>query len=395
MHLGASVAFLLLSIAALFAGPALVALFGRAKTIIDALDGFVLITIGGIVLIDLLPHAIHEAGWWAVGVAVLGLLAPMVSERRMVRADGALLWIALAGLVVHALTDGAALVDHGHAHGTDQHASHLSLALGVVLHRLPLGLFLWFAVRPAAGAKGALGIVTLVAAATAGGFFGGEAAFTGAPHYALALFQAFVSGSLLHVVLHHAVPSPADQACEVPHGHHHPHLPEGEPHDHHHEHHHHHEPTPYTLPSTLQWSASVGALLGVWLLVGLAETHAEEHADGLHAGDAFIRLALEASPLFLAALLVTPLLIRQLDLGTLVDRIMPWILVLLAVAAFIEPTLSGGLPHPPPSLTLPWLQWASLAGMALILGATLVRQGPRGLINRVTSVLHRHRHHSH
>ncbi|MCA9545009.1 MAG: hypothetical protein KC613_11485, partial [Myxococcales bacterium] len=125
---------LLISVLALFAGPALVALAGRVRPVVQALDGFVLAALIGLVLLHILPHAIVHGGWWAVGLAAAGLFAPYALEGRLANPHGAVLALALAGLAVHAFTDGAALALDDHGHG------HTRLIVGVILHRLPLGM---------------------------------------------------------------------------------------------------------------------------------------------------------------------------------------------------------------------------------------------------------------
>jgi hypothetical protein len=231
----------LASLLALLVGPALIALFGRARTVAAAFDGFVLVSVGGLVLLHLLPEGLALGGWPAVAAAVIGLAVPFVVEGRLHRAHGALLWVALIGLAAHAITDGAALFageghgphgDHGgHAdHGGVEHADEGlgHLALGVILHRLPFGLFLWIAMRPAFGTARTLAVMALEGGATFVGYGLGPAALDGLTAEALAVFQTFVAGTLLHVVLHHGMPGVVD--AEVDHDEH-PHHHLDHPHD--------------------------------------------------------------------------------------------------------------------------------------------------------------------
>jgi zinc transporter ZupT len=85
------------------------------------------------------------------------------------------------------------------------------MGLAVILHRLPVGLALWYLVAPHFGVRAALAVLLLMCVATALGFNLGPAwtaALDGAP---LAWFQAFVAGSILHVIVyepaHHQAPT--------------------------------------------------------------------------------------------------------------------------------------------------------------------------------------------
>lgn len=192
---------LLLSIAALLAGPLIVGLVGLRPGLRRGLDGYVLVTVAGLVVLHLLPPALSDAGplgWIALAA---GLLTPWLIERRMNTPDGphtGATLFAVGGLALHALLDGAALAGphetHGHAHG--------SLALAVIVHRLPMGLLIWWAVSEVAGRRAVIGMLALMTAATVAGFALGEAVLSGLSSRATAVFIALVAGALLHVVGH-------------------------------------------------------------------------------------------------------------------------------------------------------------------------------------------------
>ncbi|MSP90821.1 MAG: hypothetical protein EXR79_03300 [Myxococcales bacterium] len=210
---------LALSIGVLALGPLSHVLAGRAGRALQALDGFVLVSVGGLVLADVLPHALGHGGWLVLPIAVLGLVGPAILERALHRAAArvhtAALVLGLMGLVLHAGIDGLALAGSGDGGLRPQ------LATAVVLHRLPEGLTIWWLLRPVHGRKVALGALGLVAAATAVGTLSGMQglAHGGAAELWLVALEALVGGSLLHVVLHRPHPlleSPAPGRWHVP-----------------------------------------------------------------------------------------------------------------------------------------------------------------------------------
>jgi uncharacterized membrane protein YraQ (UPF0718 family) len=196
-----------LSIAVLLAAPLLAAALLRRPAVAAGLDGFVLVAVGGIVALHVVPQSAQLAGPAAVACAAAGLFLPIALHRldavaalkrstaRRAR-DAVLFVVLLAGIVVHALFDGVALASSGPTTSLVVDA----LALGVVLHRVPVGIALWVVARPKLGAARTLIVVATYAGGTiAGARFGsGLIAHASAP--ALAMFQAFVAGSILHIV---------------------------------------------------------------------------------------------------------------------------------------------------------------------------------------------------
>ncbi|MEO8798307.1 MAG: permease [Polyangiaceae bacterium] len=108
----------------------------------------------------------------------------------------------LLGVGIHAVLDGAAMLELGNS------PAARALALSVVIHRIPVGLAIWWLVRPRRGLAAALTLLAVEGGGGIVGFLVGGALSTGplAPH--LSLFQAALAGALLHVLAHHA-PSPA------------------------------------------------------------------------------------------------------------------------------------------------------------------------------------------
>ncbi len=172
----------------------------------SGMEGFVLVAVTGLVLIHVLPESVASAGAWAILALVVGMIVPSLAERWLGvserRAHTAFLCLGLLALAVHAAVDGVVLGavethSHGHAHGLPAAAG-----LAVILHRIAVGLAIWVLARPRFGAAGAVGILGGIGAATALGFFASTTVVEGLSATGLAVFQAFVSGSLLHVLVH-------------------------------------------------------------------------------------------------------------------------------------------------------------------------------------------------
>jgi len=199
---------LLVALAALAVGPLLArALRGRGGALY-ALDGFVLMAMGGLVAFELLPEAVRAAGSWALVAAVAGFALPSLAERALRGAhrrahQGAVL-AACAGLVLHAAIDGAALAV---ARAEGDSRLRFSVAAAIALHRLPVGLLLEVVLRPLFGKRAAgLGLVA-IGVATIGGWLGGQGAAGAADLPITGLLLAAVAGALLHVLAHQTAPA--------------------------------------------------------------------------------------------------------------------------------------------------------------------------------------------
>jgi len=242
---------------------------------LSLLDGFILVTIAGLVLFYILPESILYGGLWSILFALIGIFGPTMMERVYHRAahqtHTAALFLGLAGICLHALVDGTALVSA--RQGEDL------LPLAVVLHRLPVGLTIWWLLRPSFGFRTAAGVLILVSLMTLVGFFFGPLLTAGLSSRGIAWFQALVAGSLFHVVLHQPHRDREVCGCHTNH------------------------------VSRDHWYEGSGALLGIALLFFLIGGHlltGEGTSDQLTAGiwSTFWVLALESSPaLFIAYLM--------------------------------------------------------------------------------------------
>lgn len=194
------------SLLALPLGPLLDRWGARARWLRPALDGFVLVMVGALVLLHVVPHALEEAGPWALAAVAVGLFLPAGLESMPIGgAHTSRRWtmaLAVMGLALHALLDGAALST---AHGEGD-----TLALAVMVHRFPVSLFLWWAVGALVNRRAALLALALLGGATVVGFGFGTALVHLADVNNLGLLEATVGGSLLHVLAGHGLEGPRD-----------------------------------------------------------------------------------------------------------------------------------------------------------------------------------------
>lgn len=215
---------LALSLLALVLGPLLYGACRKAEGVKSSLDGFLFVTIAGIVIVYIVPDVFEVAGLVAIGFLVAGAaFAFAVEHHAAAQTSRAYTWVAMLGalgLVVHAAMDGIALLpdDHlhldirnlgAHSHGEPHAHSHglgdlLSnhLALGVILHRIPVGMAIWWTLRPQIGNGMAVAALALIAAATSAAYLFGDAIVQVMQTNSVAYFQAFVAGTLLHVIVY-------------------------------------------------------------------------------------------------------------------------------------------------------------------------------------------------
>ncbi|MFZ0427074.1 MAG: permease [Acidobacteriota bacterium] len=263
------------SILALLVGPLVYLAFQRRGAMLALLDGLIFVTITGLVLLFILPDSFDNGGWLTLPVAVAGLFGPTflegVSRQIAKRTHIAALVLGLTALILHALIDGTALSQGGAVSGS-------LLPLAVVIHRLPVGLTIWWLLRPSFGTRTAGAVLGMIAAATIIGFTFGPWLIGGLSSQGMAWFQAFVAGSLLHVVFHQPHLTGSKCGCD-----------EVTAHSGRHE--------------------GAGALLGIGLIVVLLAEGALHHAHGpasatevVHSGlQVFLVLALESAPALLIA----------------------------------------------------------------------------------------------
>ena len=185
--------FLVASLVSLALGPMLYHMGRSSAGMLEWLEGFVVAAIGTLVLVEILPQAFQASGWTVVGSLAVGLLVPPLSERLMrsiSQAHAIGVGLALLGVAIHALLDGAALAV----------SDTQGLPLAVILHRLPVGLMIWWLLAPMFGLAAAA--LVLVMAATVAGYVSAPQIASGLPVGSFGHVQAFIAGMLLHVLAH-------------------------------------------------------------------------------------------------------------------------------------------------------------------------------------------------
>ncbi len=259
--------YLIAAMIAPLLGPALYTALRRQHGAFRLLDGFVYLAVPGLVFLHVFPFAAEQRTPAPVIAVVLGLLLPTIAEKtaRAVaqRADTFALIFAFSGLALHALLDGAALAPASQA-------GDLPFGLAVTLHRIPVGLAIWWLVRPKYGLAAALLAIGSLVVATVVGYSTSTGLLASSGGNTVALYQAFVGGSLIHVVFHQGHPDRA--------------VPE----------------TP-----ALRRFEGVGGLLAFTLLIVLARANAGDvPADAVRAfGGRFMALALLSAPALVLAYL--------------------------------------------------------------------------------------------
>lgn len=367
---------LLGGIVPLLLGPLLAQLADRIESARSAVDAFTAVALGGIVMLHIWPHAFLTAGVWTLVGGLLGLLLPFALHGPLHAHEEKIypgfVVLAFLGLAVHATLDGVALFspladaavashdvaapevpgtasevpgtalgtghdgeahvddhgdhdihdDHGdHEHedeagGTYIHHEHGSgwlLAVAVILHRLPMGLAVWWFAVPILGRRFSIALLAAIAVATVVGFSVAGRVLVDFSMPGIAIFEATIAGMLLHVVMGHD------------HGH-------AEQADH----------------RIVPWASALGTLGGVALVGALSQVHPMEQrlADALTFSETFRCLAVKLAPWLMGAWL--------LDLLTR----------LLARAA------PGPVASWTPSRRVTWeLGWPALAASWTLLGA--------------------------
>ena len=190
---------LLLSIISLFIGPLLYQWLRRGGFAAKAVDSLIIAVLILLMALFLIPESWVTLGFGSIALILAGYLVPGLLEQLIKKAAHALhmvsLILALAGLALHAMLDGAVL--NG---GNDDMTSKLSLA--IVLHRFGVGMMIWMLVQPLFGRHIAFAVLGFATLATVGGYLLSEMLLGLEGGYAMSVIQALIIGMIIHSLIH-------------------------------------------------------------------------------------------------------------------------------------------------------------------------------------------------
>jgi uncharacterized protein len=199
-------------------GPALYTGASRSRRATLVLHVGIVTAIVALVALDVLPHCVEVAGWWALAVVLAGLLGPSALEHGLHRvaspAQGVLVALGVLAILLHASLDGWMIAEAAAGAVSPTH-DHDALLPAILLHRLPEGAALWWLVRPA-GRLPAVAALTVESLGTCMGYAGAALVQTHLSGLGAALVEAFVAGILLHVLFHRHPGIPTLNAAQCP-----------------------------------------------------------------------------------------------------------------------------------------------------------------------------------
>ncbi len=272
--------YLLSALAALMVGPAAYRTLSRNQRALALLDGLVYVAVPSLVLLHLAPEVLGERQIWPLVAMAVGVFVPLWLEHQTHRigdrADRVALLLGVAGLGLHALLEGAGL-------NAMARSGDVPLATAVMLHRVPVGLAIWWLLRPRFGAGIAVGAIAGLMTATMVGWGAGAGFTAGTENGLLHLFEAFVGGTLIHVIFH-GRPAATNLSDD-------------------------------RLALTFE---GMGGLLGILLVGGLAWSGIEVGPNAaIDFGGRFLGLALESAPALVLAYVAAGLLSAFLPTGSI------------------------------------------------------------------------------
>ena len=167
----------------------------RARTV-RLLDAAVVIALPLLVAAQVVSHAWVERSLAPVAAVALGagllVLIERLSNTLARHTDDVTILFAVLGIVLHAVLEGGALTA----------GASPAFVVAVVVHRVAVGLLILWLVAPRHGAGMAFAGISAIVAATLAGYLAGTAVSAEVPFVDGSLVEAFVAGTLLHVVLH-------------------------------------------------------------------------------------------------------------------------------------------------------------------------------------------------
>ncbi len=192
---------LALSLITILIGPMLLLWFPQNRRLDNFLFSFVLVSVGGILTLDIIPTLWLHIGYWLIPLLLIGFFGPgfieMSFQQAADKAHKTALAIGIFGLMLHSTIDGMAVIEN---------QNNVMMPYAVILHRLIVGLGIWWLIEPVWGKTKSFLIFIAILIATVFGYALGQGYLLGdinlANHHWLDYFQALVAGTLLHVIIH-------------------------------------------------------------------------------------------------------------------------------------------------------------------------------------------------
>ncbi|WP_444998361.1 hypothetical protein [Aliikangiella sp. IMCC44359] len=189
---------LIASFFSLCVGPLVYQTFGPLRRTDKIVSGIILVVVTGSIVFDIIPGAYQLIGLLSFLFILVGFFGPTIIEKTFQKAADTThkltIYLGVLGLLAHALIEGAVLQ-------SEQNGGN-GITLAIILHRLPVGLTIWWLLRPLLGEKYALITILLMGTATCAGFFLNQLIESFRNQILFAVLQSFISGSLLHVVFY-------------------------------------------------------------------------------------------------------------------------------------------------------------------------------------------------
>ena len=190
---------LLLSIISLFVGPVLYLWLRRGGLVAKAFDSMIVAVLLVLMAFFLIPESWDALEYWSLALMFGGYLLPGLLEKLIKKAAHTLhlisLLLALGGLALHAMLDGAVLMA-GHGETTN------GLSLAIILHRFGVGLMLWMMVQPVFGQRIAFAVLGFVGLATLGGYILSASIIGMGDDLVMSVIQALIIGMIAHSLIH-------------------------------------------------------------------------------------------------------------------------------------------------------------------------------------------------
>ena len=190
---------LIASFFSLFVGPLVYQTFGPLRRTDKIVTGIVLVVVASTILFEIIPSTYRSIGFASILLCLIGFVGPTLIEKSFRQAADTThkltILLGITGLLAHAFIDGVAIQS-----SSSSDANGLTLA--IILHRLPVGLTIWWLLKPLLGERYALVTLFLMGITTLLGYASSEATENYQDHLFFSVTQAFIAGSLLHVVVH-------------------------------------------------------------------------------------------------------------------------------------------------------------------------------------------------